>query len=115
MRRKIKLLAFNCLIRGKLDAQKIKKIVPFLNKVELRQFIIFLKQLRKKEKITVETPLAPVTIWASFVPFLKKKFKNKEIELLENKELIGGLKIRVEDNTLDLSVKGIFDKFNSYL
>lgn len=110
MKKNVKLLVLKSKTNDKLDAGKIRKIAARLTRAQLREYLMLLRQERSREKVIVETPLDPNLIRKNLTPFFRKRSKDKEIEFLENKELIGGLKIQVNDDVLDSSFKNILEK-----
>lgn len=112
----IKKLVLKCKTKNKLDAKKIKKAASFLNRAQLRLFLMMLREERKKELVTIETPVSRKVLIKNtkLTASLKKKLGKQDIEFVENKELLGGIIIRVEDRILDLSFKGALDRIYDY-
>lgn len=94
---------------GKLDPKKIRNILPKLTRLELRDYLLLLKQERNREKVIVEVPITQSLLGSQMVDFFKKKFPGKELEFIKNKNLIGGLRIQANDQVLDLSIKKILE------
>lgn len=111
MKKNIKLLLLRSKKRGKLNVSRIRQIASQLPKSQLREYLLLLKQARQREKVVVEVPIDRSQVEQSTIVSLKKRFKGREIEFVKNKELIGGLRLSVDDNVLDLSFKGIFSEF----
>lgn len=110
MKGKAKIAFLKSKTSGKLDWRKIQQNVSCLNRAELRDYLLLLKQERNREKTTIEVPLDKSLLGLELVTLLKKKFPDKELEFLKNKNLVGGLKIRSEDKILDLSLKRILER-----
>lgn len=98
----------------KLDPQKIKKIMSLLNRIQLRQYLILLREVRKKELVVIETPISSANLGIDITHFFKKIFKDKDLDFVEDKNLIGGIRVTVNDDILDLSFKGILQRLYDY-
>lgn len=53
----------------------------------------------------------------NIINFLKKKYKDKEIILIEKEDskLLGGVKIQIEDEVTDLTIKNKLNQLENYL
>ena len=69
-----------------------------------------------KAKVTTEVKLK-TGLEKEIKEFIKKKYKSKEVilELKEDKELLGGLKIEVEDEIIDATLSNKIKQLQDYL
>lgn len=116
MKLNIRKLILGCKTKGRLDSKKVKKVVPFLSRSKLRLFLITLREERKKELVIIESPVSDKVLMKNtrLISYLKRKLGKHDIEFVENKEVLGGIILRVEDRILDLSFKGALDKLYEY-
>lgn len=109
MKKNIKRLILLSRTKGKLDIDKIKKIITFLTRTELKEYLMLLREERRREKVIIEMPINQRLIEKNLKSFFKRKFKDKELEFIENKALLGGIRIVDNDNVLDYSFKNILE------
>lgn len=110
MKKNIKRLLLESKTRGKLDINKIKKNITFLTRTELKEYLMLLREERGREKVVIQMPVDQRFVGKSLKSFFKRKFKNKELEFIENKALLGGIRIEDNDNVLDYSFKNILEQ-----
>lgn len=84
----------------------LEKLNNIINKEEERLEVKVLSKTKLKEEIKKELTF-----------FLKERYKAKEIILTENidDKLIGGMKIEIGDEIIDLTVKNKIKKLEEYL
>lgn len=101
--KKLKRLLEACKTKDKLNGEKIIDAASQLSRRELKEFLFLLKRQRLAEKVIVETQVKPNP---STLAMLKKVFKDKDIIIKIQNELIGGLRLHMLDAVLDLSTLG---------
>ena len=69
-----------------------------------------------KAKITTEIKLNEEIV-KEIEEFIKKKYKAKEVilELKEDKELLGGIKMEIEDEIIDATLRNKIKQLQTYL
>lgn len=93
--------------KGKLDAKKISKIASVLKRRELQEYLFLLRRARSSEQIIIETP---IELPKESLINIKKRFKDKDIMVNVNTNLIAGLRFSVKDSIIDTSVLGTLNK-----
>lgn len=106
MKKDIKKIFELSLTGGKIDTKKLQNYAKLLSRAELKEYLFWLKRKREQELVTVEVAQDV----KGLKPILSKRFKGKEIAIVHNSNLIGGIRIRYEDNILDLSFSGILQE-----
>ncbi len=103
-----------------------EKVVKFLFKKRLLSkapdILLRLKKIINGEEGRIEAKISSVEALShqtktSLEQALKKRYSVKEVTLKENidKKLLGGIKIEVDDEVVDLSVKNKINKLQEYL
>lgn len=108
----IKQLAQFSFTKENLDEKKVLRIAKLLDKRDLRQYIKELKLKINKNtiKVSVSSKLDKETENS-----LKTIFKNKKMEIIEDKDLIAGIKIEDFDNIYELNLKNTLDLMINYI
>lgn len=86
---------------NKLDDKKTSIIASELNRKSLKQYIRELRKFEKSKKVTIEIPQNQNNLLKDD---LQSLFPGKEIEIIENPELILGLKIISGDDVMELNL-----------
>lgn len=79
--------------KNELSWKKISKIIMHLKKTELKHYIKLLKLLEKQKTISIVLPKTSSKQKNNIVKKFKKIYTGKKIDVLENDELIFGIKI----------------------
>lgn len=106
MKKDIKKIFNASLTGGKIDTKKVQNYARLLVRTELKEYLFRLKRKREQELVEVEV----AGEIKNLEPLLGKKFKGKEVAIIENPNLLGGIRIRYDDNILDLTFKGILEE-----
>ena len=104
-------------LKSSIDLLSRRKLLGKSNDIlEKLEEIIDQDEGVTKAKVTSKNKLDKKEI-EDIEELLKKKYKSKEvqIELKENKELIGGVKIEVKDEIMDFSLKNSINQLQVYL
>lgn len=103
----IKIIEF--LARKRL-LSKVPDILERLDKIINKEEEKIIVKISSKEKIKEETK-------KELVHFLKERYKAKEISFIEkiDEKLLGGLKIEIDDEVIDLTVKNKIKKLQEHL
>ncbi|MEK7564081.1 MAG: F0F1 ATP synthase subunit delta [Patescibacteria group bacterium] len=116
-------------LKNKEDSGQVgvmRNIATFLSKKRLlnksEKILASLKKIINKEegrilvKVSSVEKISPNTK-KELDDFLKKRYKAREIIFQEviNKEVLGGIRLEIENEVIDLSVKNRIDKLQEYL
>ncbi len=107
-------------------SQGLKRVVDFIYRKHLLSKVGgILSSLReiinKEESITIVKVSSAQKLEnhsrKSLVHLLKKRYLSKEVNLIEelNEELLGGIRMEVKDEVIDLSVKNKIKQLEAYL
>ncbi len=110
--RDIKKLASFSFTKGELDESKVEKIAKKLSKSDLREYIKALKLINDKNTVKV---WSSTKLDRNAQESIKKMFKGKKIQLLEDKELIAGVRIEDYDNIYELNLKDSLNSMVDYV
>ncbi len=89
----LKNLALASYKNNELSWKRISKIIKHLNKPELRHYIKLLKMLEKQKTISIILPKTTLKQRNDVIKKFAKIYKNKKIDILENKDMVLGIKI----------------------
>ncbi len=89
---------------------KTKDILIFLNKIINENEGTVVAKVSSAEKINEKTN-------KELIQTLARRYSAKEVTLVENldKKLLGGIKIEVNDEVIDLTIKNRIEKLQEYL
>lgn len=93
--------------KQQLNLEKIGR----LNRKEARVYLMLLKRLREKERVSVSTAIA---MQKGVLADLKGLFKDREVIVKTDPTLIFGLTLIADDFLLDASMKGVLERLNEY-
>lgn len=93
-----------------LDETRVNRIVPRLNRKELKAYIHGLKNHEKKTTVQVEVA-NPASLDEET---LQKIFGNKKIQTRVNPELLLGLRITANDDVYNLNMKTNLERIVDY-
>ena len=122
-------IAINEMTKGKTDHELdvvLSNVVDFLAKKRMLRktpdILEKLEEIINKEEGTVEAKITYKDIPTKKISdeieeILKKRYKAKKIltEINENKEMLGGVKIEVGDEVIDLTLKNKINQLQNYL
>lgn len=103
----IKKLAKLTLYKNVLQQEVIEIIINNLSKAELKKYIFYVKQLIEQNTVYVKT--------ADLLDDITKKrietmFEGKNFVFSVDEEIGGGFKITDNDNTIDLTIRGMLEQ-----
>lgn len=103
-KKELKLLALKSFIRGNLNPKRTKQISKNMTRRQLREYIRYLRHYEAKNKVTIEVAdLKKVD--KSTLSKITKVYPGKKIELLEDPNLILGLRVTYNDLIYDYNLK----------
>ncbi len=113
IKKEIKKLALASYTNDKLDKQKVNRIVKHFTRSELKSYIKYLKLNEKTKNIIVE--VSSLSGKEQIMKQIKKYYPNKNISLLENKEIIAGIKITNNDIIYEANLKSKLENLVKYI
>lgn len=106
-------------VKGKLNQAKLKSFLGSFKKLPTTDGIFALTQYKKgiqrelsKTTLIVESP---IKLSNQDIAKLKKRFKITDLEQNINKDLLGGLKIRLGDTVIDDSVSSKIEQLKGVI
>ncbi len=111
----VKQLALASYTKNELDSKKVKKIVGFLNKNNLKQYIKELKLLENRKTITILSPSFNKKTEEVIKKQFAKAFPDKKIIVNSDPSLILGVKVIENDLIYDLSLRNTLDNLSIYI
>lgn len=103
----IKKLAKAVYYQKNIDPKLSKFIFENLNRVQLANFVRYLKILVNKEKVVIKSG---TTISTTIKDNLKKRFADRNVEFIENDKNTVGISVKENDTIIDLSVSGMINQ-----
>ncbi len=113
IKKQIKKLAAASYTKNQLDEKKVKKIVKFLSRQELREYIKILKELEKGKQITVVVP--HLYKEKDIEKQLSGVFAGKKIVFKQDQSLLAGLRVENNDLVYELSLKDTLENLKSHI
>ena len=113
-RREAKGLFRNCLTKGLLDESRVQRAVQEVAESRPRGYLAVLTQFLRLVRLEIDRRAAKVESAAALVPELQSEVRNRlgraygpglDVAFAENRELIGGLRIRVGSDVYDGSIQ----------
>ncbi len=113
--KKIKIIIDNVIVGNKLDLNLLSKIVEkkLLERKELKKLLRQLKYNIKKLSVRIE--YAGYISKETSEEILKKLDKPTVFEFIENKKLIGGIKLKEDWNIIDSSINYKLQKIQAII
>lgn len=102
MIRKIKQLVLASYTSGQIDVEKINRIVNFLNRQELKQYIKGLKYTEQKSTVIVDVPIPKEQEYKSEFQSI---FPDKKIVMHLDPTLILGMRVTDNDIVYEMNLK----------
>lgn len=106
-KKQIKKLAIASYTKGKLDYTKVKKIIKFLKRSELKLYIKAIKNYENNKTVTVFIP--SIVERKNILTDLKKIFPEKKIVFKKDQSLIAGIRIIDNDIVYDTNIKNTLE------
>jgi F0F1-type ATP synthase delta subunit len=98
----IKSLATVSFTGNNLDEKKVNRIIKYLNRHDLKQYIKTLKTLEKQKNVYIYLSHKDNNL---IISELKQIFKNKNVVTMEDKSLIAGIKVVDNDLVFEQNIK----------
>jgi F0F1-type ATP synthase delta subunit len=111
----IKQIALASYTKNKLDSIKVKRIVHFLTRHDLKQYIRELKLLENEKSITVVTPFINAATQNDVKKQFAKVFAGKKVIISTDPSLILGVKVINNDLIYDLSLQSTLNNLNVHI
>jgi len=111
--KQIKNLAISSYTNNNLDIKKVRTVSKFLNRMQLKRYIQFLKNLEKNKTVVVAMP--KLNDRNTLENVLRKIFPGKKLQFFEDKSLIAGLKLTNNDIIYDFNLKNTLENLVSYI
>ena len=108
----IKQLAKNSFSDKKLDSKKVFGIVERLTRRQLKEYIAQLKRYILENTVIVETAY-PVSVQSK--KLFEETYKEKNIEYINNKELMVGVKIYENDIITSKNLRDTLENVKNYI
>lgn len=112
--KKIKKLAEMTYSGNKINEKIVKLASGKLKKSELKVYLKSLKNMQKKKVLKVYVPSKKL-ISRDIENRLVKFFKNKELNFIEDKSLIAGIRVVDNDMIYELNLKDSFENLIEYI
>jgi hypothetical protein len=112
-KKEIKKLALASYTKNKLDIKKINKIIRYFTKSDLKKYIKYIKLIEKTNNITVE--ISSLLEKEKIMRKIKKIYPNKNISVIENKEIIAGVRITDNDIIYEANLKNKLESLVAFM
>jgi len=123
-RRDAKQLFLSCKVNGLLDEQRVRKAVAAVIQEKPRGYVAILSHFQRLVRLDLEQRSARVEsvmplsgpLSAAVKANLEKRYgRGLEVAFVVNKELIGGMRVRVGSDVFDGSVRARLDELEAAL
>jgi F0F1-type ATP synthase delta subunit len=111
----IKKIALASYTKNQLDSKKVKRIVSFLTRNNLKQYIKELKSLENQKTISIITPYSNKKTQTDIKNKFAKFYTDKKIVMNTDPSLILGVKIINNDLIYNLNLKDTLDNLNLHI
>ncbi len=108
IKKQLKELVMASYKKSKLDAKTVDKIAKILSRKDLKAYVRALKLEQNRHQVTVALPSA--RLYNTSNNILGDIFPQKEILVVEDEDLLLGVRITDTDNVYDMTLKEEFDK-----
>lgn len=112
-KRQIKSLVLQSYTRNNLDVKKVKKIIKFLSRNNLKQYVKTLKAYEESKEVSVVLPSIDEN--KDIERKLREIFPNKKIIFSQDPSLMLGAKIIDNDKIFEFNLKNTLENLGSYI